>query len=86
MELTLGARKQITPAQLDRWPKATRAEKCEILKVCPPLSTHRRHPHDQQHRIFHVAVSGAAHGNVSADHVGGFQAPLLVRPGAALQR
>lgn len=44
MELTLGARRQITKAQLDRWPKATRAEKSAILDVvCGVTGWHRDH-------------------------------------------
>lgn len=44
MELTLAARKQITQGQLDRWAKATRQEKGEILNaVCAVTGWHRDH-------------------------------------------
>ena len=44
MELSLAARKQITKAQLDRWSKATRAEKSAILDaVCAVTGWHRDH-------------------------------------------
>jgi hypothetical protein len=44
MELTLAARKQITMAQLDRWAKASRAEKGEILDaICAVTGWHRDH-------------------------------------------
>jgi hypothetical protein len=44
MELTLAARKAITKAQLDKWPKATRAEKTAILDaVCAVTGWHRDH-------------------------------------------
>lgn len=44
MELTLAARKSITKAQLDRWSKATRAEKSAILDaVCRVTGWHRDH-------------------------------------------
>lgn len=44
MELTLAARKAITKAQLGRWPKATRAEKGQILDmVCQVTGWHRDH-------------------------------------------
>lgn len=44
MELSLAVRKQITKAQLDRWPKASRAEKGQILDaVCAVTGWHRDH-------------------------------------------
>ena len=44
MELSLAARKQITKAQLDRWSKATRAQKSAILDaVCAVTGWHRDH-------------------------------------------
>lgn len=44
MELTLGQRKAITRAQLDKWPKATKAEKTAILDaVCAVTGWHRDH-------------------------------------------
>lgn len=44
MELTLAARRQITTAQLDKWPKATKAEKSAILHaVCEVTGWHRDH-------------------------------------------
>lgn len=44
MELTLGQRKAITRVQLDRWSKATRAEKSAILDaVCGVTGWHRDH-------------------------------------------
>jgi hypothetical protein len=44
MELTLAARKAITQAQLDKWPKATKAEKSVILDaVCEVTGWHRDH-------------------------------------------
>ena len=44
MELSMAARRQITAAQLDRWPKATKAEKSAILDaVCQVTGWHRDH-------------------------------------------
>jgi transposase InsO family protein len=44
MELSLAVRKQITKAQLDRWSKASRAEKGQILDaVCAVSGWHRDH-------------------------------------------
>lgn len=44
MELDLATRKQITRAQLDRWPKASRAEKGAILDtICAVTRWHRDH-------------------------------------------
>ena len=44
MELTLAQRKAITKAQLDRWPKAMKAEKSAILDaVCQVTGWHRDH-------------------------------------------
>ena len=44
MELTLAARRQITNAQLAKWPKATKAQKSAILDaVCAVTGWHRDH-------------------------------------------
>lgn len=44
MELTMAARKAITKAQLDRWVKATKAEKSAILDaICQVTGWHRDH-------------------------------------------
>jgi transposase InsO family protein len=44
MELSLAARRQVTAAQLKRWPKATKAEKSAILDaVCAVTGWHRDH-------------------------------------------
>lgn len=44
MELSLAARKAITQAQLDKWPKATKVEKSSILDtVCGVTGWHRDH-------------------------------------------
>lgn len=44
MELTLAVRRQVTKAQLDRWPKASKAEKSAILDaVCEVTGWHRDH-------------------------------------------
>ncbi|WP_129670086.1 integrase catalytic domain-containing protein [Phytoactinopolyspora endophytica] len=44
MELTLAPRRQITQAQLARWPKATKSEKSAILDaVCAVTGWHRDH-------------------------------------------
>ncbi len=44
MELTLSQRKAVTKAQLERWPKATKAEKSAILDaVCQVTGWHRDH-------------------------------------------
>lgn len=44
MELTLAARRQVTRAQLARWPKASRAERSAILDaVCGVTGWHRDH-------------------------------------------
>lgn len=44
MELTLAVRRQITQAQLAKWPKATKAEKSAMLDVvCEVTGWHRDH-------------------------------------------
>lgn len=44
MELTLAVRRQVTKAQLDRWPKASKVEKSAILDaVCEVTGWHRDH-------------------------------------------
>lgn len=44
MELTLAVRRQVTKAQLEKWPKATKAEKSAILDaVCEVTGWHRDH-------------------------------------------
>jgi hypothetical protein len=44
MELTLATRRQVTAAQLGKWPKATKAEKSAILDaVCEVTGWHRDH-------------------------------------------
>lgn len=59
MELTLAARKQVTKAQLDRWPKATRAEKGEILDaVCAVTGWHR----DHARKAIRTALAESANG------------------------
>lgn len=44
MELSMAARRQITRAHLDKWPKATKTEKSAILDaVCQVTGWHRDH-------------------------------------------
>lgn len=44
MELTMAARRQVTQAQLAKWPKASKAEKSAILDaVCEVTGWHRDH-------------------------------------------
>lgn len=60
MELTLAARRQVTKAQLDKWPKATRAEKSAILDaVCQVTGWHRDHAR-KAIRVALVARAGGA--------------------------
>lgn len=61
MELTLAARKQITKAQLDRWQKAIRAEKSEILDaVCAVTGWHRDHARKAIRQVLADQATGGA--------------------------
>jgi hypothetical protein len=59
MELTLAVRRQVTKAQLDRWPKATRAEKSAILDaVCQVTGWHRDHARKAVRRALAERAAG----------------------------
>ena len=60
MELTLAVRRQVTKAQLDKWPKATKAEKSAILDaVCEVTGWHRDHARKAIRRALGDQAAGA---------------------------
>jgi transposase InsO family protein len=88
MELSLAARKQITKAQLDRWVKASRAEKGQILDaVCAVTGWHRDHARKAIRNALAERIDGGARprkGRAPVRTYGEDAVELLTRCWAAL--